>query len=98
MRSAEDLVDAAVSPESFVRYRVPFEHTECRRVRRSTKTCFALLERLLGKLSTGNVEINAKNTVRPDVCAGAEPPYRSIWHTKSELMMVGFTLVHSLQF
>ena len=98
MRSAEDLVDAVVSPGSLVRYRVPLEHTERRRVRGSTKTCLALGERFLREFTAGDVEIDAKDAVRPDVRVAAEPPYRSIRHEKAELMVIGFTLTHSLLF
>ena len=65
MCSAEDLVDAVVSPGSLVRYRVPLEHTERRRVRRSTKACLALGERFLREFTAGDVEIDAKDAVRP---------------------------------
>jgi hypothetical protein len=78
--SAEDLVDAVVSPGRLVRYRVPLEHTERRCARGSTKTCLALRKFFLSEFTAGDVEIDAKDAVRPDVCVAAEPSYRSIRH------------------
>ena len=78
--SPEDLVDAIILPDRLIGQRVPLEDAEGGSTRCDAQACLALVERGFRKLALRDIEIHAEDAVCPDVCIGAEPAHRAVWH------------------
>src|SRR5204863_2704876 len=68
---------------------IPFQHAEGRSTRRNPQARFAFAQCRLRALALGNVEVHAKNAIRPDVGIGTEPARGAIRHEKAKFVMIG---------